>query len=361
MKLKELKSAQRKKLLFHFLVVTIIGTLFLSFAASTLYKDKKAEDRYWDAYLETADATHAQVEQLSANATSVTVGTYVENLKELSLKSNNFQVTFLAWFRWEDSPDLDIMNHFRIYKGMINKMQVVKDYHEGSTNYQLVRCDATVSKNYWTLRFPLETHQLRFYLELDFPIEQAVLVADRENSGYNKNLSISGYKLMRYDNAITTMQYENTRNDPELTKPVATSEFVTAIEINRSSWGLYTKCFIALVGTITWVLITLFLSSYHHVDPLAMIPAALFGTVSNIMVGANLLPDALEIGLLEYVNIWGILTILAGAISLININRIRNKYDDHAFAGLFGRVMFYTILFFAVAGNLILPISAYVF
>ncbi|MEA5004760.1 MAG: hypothetical protein VB081_14830, partial [Christensenella sp.] len=96
-------------------------------------------------------------------------------------------------------------------------------------------------------------------------------------------------------------------------------------------------------------------------DPLSMIPAALFGTVANIMVGANLLPDALQAGLLEYVNVWGIMMILMGAMAIININRIRKKYEDRDFSKHYGRVLFYTILILVLAGNLLMPICAYIF
>lgn len=65
---------------------------------------------------------------------------------------------------------------------------------------------------------------------------------------------------------------------------------MTQLEINRSGLGLYAKCFIALFGTSLWVFITMFLCTYHRADPLSMIPAALFGTVSNIMVGTILSP-----------------------------------------------------------------------
>ena len=131
------------------------------------------------------------------------------------------------------------------------------------------------------------------------------------------------------------------------------------MEINRSSLGLYAKCFVALFGTSLWVFITMLLCTYHRVDPLSMIPAALFGTVSNIMVGANMLPDSLEIGLLEYVNAWGILTIIAGALTIININRIRTKYNDNEFAALFGRIMSFTLMFIVVLGHILMPVSAY--
>ena len=63
-------------------------------------------------------------------------------------------------------------------------------------------------------------------------------------------------------------------------------------------------------------------------------------------------------GLLEFVNLWGVMTILSVAVVIININRIRNKYEDKEFASFYGRIMFYTILILVVAGHIALPLSA---
>ncbi|MEG0214983.1 MAG: hypothetical protein RR685_02415 [Hungatella sp.] len=358
---KNMEDWKKKKILYIWGAVVLIGVMFLAYGTYVLSKDRMNEDYYWDHILYEDPAVVTKVEGLSTEAVPVTVGTYIENLKELSLKSNYYRVVFLAWFKWDGSEDLDMKNNFRIYKGYMNKMEVVKDYHENGQNYQLVRCDVSVTKNYWTRRFPLDSQQLKMYLESSYPVTKMVFLPDTENSKLNTNLNISGYGVRRYTNGVINFQYDGTHGDPELTEAVYTSEFVTALEINRDSWGTYVKCFIALLGTTIWVLITLFINTYHRIDPLGMLPAALFGTVSNIMVGANLLPDALEIGLLEYVNFWGIFTILAVAFSVININRIRNKYEDKEFAGAFGRLMFWTILILILAGHILLPISAYMF
>ena len=71
-----------------------------------------------------------------------------------------------------------------------------------------------------------------------------------------------------------------------------------------------------------------------------------------------MLPDVLQMGLLEFVNLWGVMTILSVAVVIININRIRNKYEDKEFASFYGRIMFYTILILVVAGHIALPLSA---
>ena len=350
---------QRKRLLLSVFAILIIAVSFLSFTLHQLYTDKNSEEGYWYSSMQTPEATQKRVTELSGNTTEVTVGTYVENLKEISLKNSNYRMEFLVWFRWEGDKVQDMSNNFRIYKGTVNKKELIRDYHENGVHYQQVRCDATVSKNYWTQRFPLESHQLRLYIEANTTVADVLFVADKEHSGVNPSMSISGYNLERTDVGVFNVEYSNTQSDPAIKKAPVHSELVTAMEINRSSWGLYVKCFTALVGTITWVLITLFLNTYHRVDPLGMIPGALFGTVSNIMVGANLLPDALEFGLLEFVNIWGIMTILAVAFSIINVNRIRNKYEDKKFASFYGKVMFYLILVLTVSGNILLPVTAY--
>lgn len=361
MKLRELEAAHRRRLAACFLFVVITGVVFLSYAVITLFQDKMAEDDYWEDSFTESDGLKQEVADRSQNAVQVQTGTYIENLKEVSLKTSSFRLVMLIWFKWEGDESLDMAYNFKVYKGTINKMETVKDYHNGNENYQLVRADISVTKNYWTKRFPLESHQLRTYLESNYPVEKVVLRADTENSGYNANLSVAGYSLRRYGTGVCSIKYDNNHDDPEIKGSIITDEFMTAIEINRSDWGLYVKCFIALFGTSTWVLIVLFLNTYHRVDPLSMIPAALFGTVSNIMVGANLLPDALEVGLLEYVNMWGIFTILAVTISVININRIRNKFEDRDFAKFFGRVMFYSIIALTLIGHILMPVVSYMF
>ena len=76
------------------------------------------------------------------------------------------------------------------------------------------------------------------------------------------------------------------------------SELVSALELNRSSFGVYWKCTISLIGTTIWMFLILFVNAHHTVDPLGLIPPILVGAISNVIVGTNLLPDALQTGLI---------------------------------------------------------------
>ena len=359
-KFKNLHHWQKKKLVFWFLFTVIFAVSYLGFTGYSLYTDKAAEEYYWQSRLQD-DADNAKaIIPLSKDATVVTAGTYINSIKEINIKNNYFRLTFDCWFRWEGAPDLDMANHFDIYNGTINTMYTIDDFADGDTHYQRVHVDATISQNYWTTRFPLESYQLRIYLESLYDVSEIVFLPDTEHSSVNDNLSFSGYNLERHAVSLYTTKYDNNMNDPEYQSPY-NQELVTSIEINRDGIGLYFKCFVALVGTLTWVFITLFICTYHKVDPIGMIPGALFGTVTNIMVGANLLPDSLRLGLLEYVNLAGVAIIILAAISVINVNRIRAKHQNMAFAKLYGRMMLYLLLTFTIIGIFWFPLMAYKF
>ena len=351
---------QKRTLIFTFILYVVAGSLFMIYCGMMLYNDRLHARDSWDDYLSDAPEQAAVAAGRAKNATQVTVGTYVENLREINLKSSFYRVEFEMWFMWEGDPGLDLANNFRVYKGIVNSKHILREFHEDGKNYQLVSVDASVSKRFVTRRFPLESHQLRFYVEANYPIEDVVFVADKENSGLNRNITLTGYDFARHNVGTVSFLYDTTHGYPGITDRIMSSEIVTAMEINRASYGLFFKCFIALAGTLLWALIALFICIYHHVDPLGMLPGALFGAVGNIMVGASLLPDALETGLLEYVNIWGILIIMGVTIAIININRLRkNQNEGKEFVHFYGRSMFYTVLTFTIIGMFLFPLISY--
>ncbi len=360
MKLQDMDKEQKKKLFVTFFCYLLVGFSLLTYFSLSLYNEKIHADDDWEYDLHDPPEQAALADELSVNAQRISVGTYIENLRELNIKSSYFRVEFMVWFNWTGDEDLNPAGNFRVYKGLINKNVLMEESHEDGRHYQLVSVDASISKNFDTKRFPLESHQLRIYVESTDPIQEVRFIPDTENSGINRSISLSGYEFTRNDVGAVSYLYDSTHGNPDVKEREMTSEIVTAFEINRASMGLYFKCFIALVGTITWVLIALVICTYHHVDPLGMLPGALFGTVGNIMIGASLLPDALELGLLEYVNLWGILMILGVTIAIININQSRKKNQQNQdYANIFGTVLFFTMLFFALAGNIIMPLVAY--
>jgi hypothetical protein len=94
---------------------------------------------------------------------------------------------------------------------------------------------------------------------------------------------------------------------------------------------------------------------------MVMIPVALFSVIANISVGESMLPDSLDLGLLEFVNIWGEFTIIAAAIIVIGVNFFRNRCRDTHFARLYGKLMLFELLLITVIGHIAMAVAAYQF
>lgn len=354
------KRWQMKKLLIWFIAVVTLGGGYICYATHSLYSDKTAEKRYWNRAMEEVDEELGtnDLSQIYPNATQVYTGTYLESIREINMQGSCFRVITSVWFRWKGDNSLDMIHNFHVYNGSINSLSVVKDEVVDGWHYQRARADITVNKDFRTVRFPMESHQLRYYIEPDHSADRVVLMEDGDNSAINGNISVPGFYVVRNDCAVRAVAYDTSYGEPNAENDV-TSEFMSQVELNRTGLGLYAKCFIALFVTSLWVFITMLLCTFHRVDPLSMIPAALFGTVVNIMVGASLMPYSTNVGLLEYVNVWGILTIIAGALTIININRIRSKYNDNNFAMLFGRITSFTLMLIVILGHILMPLSAH--
>ena len=227
-------------------------------------------------------------------------------------------------------------------------------------NYQLVDFDVTISKNFWTKRFPLESHQLRMYIISDYQIGDVVFKNDSANSQVSKTFSINGFQLRRSATGDVFFETNTNYGQPGIKDTAILSEHVTQLEIVRQGLGLYLICFISLFATVFWALLSLFMCTYHRVDPIGMIPGALFGAVANVMIGVNRIPTV-QAGLLLDVNIFGIATILVCAMAIIGINRIRSYHKDRAYAAYIGIKLFRIITIITVIGNIAMPLAAYMF
>lgn len=364
---RHIEGWQKRRLFGSLAAVILVFGVFLAVTCHQLYQDKIAEDDYWNTYLcEVNPEMQAEVEARSVDATQVETAIYLEQVRSVDVKNSQFEVVLSVAYRWEGNPELDFSSNETIhfYKGSIKSHALQMDERTGSTNYQLIRYDVVINKQYWTPRFPLESHQLRVYLEPSDTVRDLVLVPVVDECSVNRSLGITGYTMTRFDIAQTIIEYDNPMLNPaydsyERGSDTCKTEIMTQFEINRDGFGLYLKCFIALYGTATWILLCMYICTFRRVDPIGMVGAAFFGAVSNIMVGANLVPDALQMGLLEYGNLFGIAIIIAGTAVVITINTIRREKGNEGFAQFYGRIMLIAFIIIVVGGNIALPLSAY--
>lgn len=359
---RSLQKWQKTRLLVSVVCIIAICTAYIGGVCFAMIHDNQTMRREWEGQLKVSQQVQEDQEYRSAMATEVVCGTYLDYFDSISLRDGNFRAVLLVWFRWNGQTDLNMKDHFRFFSGRINSMQTLADMHlPDGVNYQQVRVDVTISHSFTDKSFPLDSHQLELFLESDLPLEQVRLRADKQHSGMNDAVEIAGYDVDGFHVEDYGYVYNSTHNNPLAQEAEMASEVVTVVTLTRNELGVYFKCFIVLFGTTLWVFIALFVCVNHRIYMLDLIPAALFGAVGNVMVGANALPDSLGFGLLEYVNLWGIMTTIAVTLCIVSINRIRSVYEDVAFAHYYGKRVFWLLLLFVLAGHIIMPLCAYFF
>ncbi|WP_294466317.1 hypothetical protein [uncultured Anaerofustis sp.] len=147
-KLSNLDKWKKKYLLVSVVLIFLLSAVFLIEAGVHLINDKNAEEGYWQSTGKIDPKVEAFADDISKKAAKVTTGQYIETVKEFSIRDSKYRYTMMVWFKWNGNNDLDMANHFRIYQGTINNKEMVKDYHKGNLNYQSLRVDVTVSKDF---------------------------------------------------------------------------------------------------------------------------------------------------------------------------------------------------------------------
>ena len=368
---KDMSRWQHKRMVLSLVLVIGLGLAFLAGACAHVYTANQASEKSWDDYMgqETRAQNQQRYDELAASgrmddATHVRCAVYLSQVHSIDMANSSYQVSVIAGYRWtgEASYDFSHPGTVTFYRGVVNQTSVMDESHEGGTNYQLVKYVVTITKDYDTTCFPLGKHLMRIILEPGQGVDKLVFEPDADASGANRDLDVSGFNLTNY--GVTRVVYEF---DHDLLNPSTDSfgdeknyktEVMAAFTMERADVGMYFECFIALFGTLAWIILCLYICTYRRIDPLTMISAAFFGAVSNVLAGAAKVPLSLSFGLLIYGNLFGIALIIAGTAIVISINTLRKDIGSRAFAHYYGRLMMKVFIVMAVVGNIALPLCA---
>lgn len=89
---------------------------------------------------------------------TVSIGTYIDRIVNLSIRESSWESDLYIWFRWKGDPKLDPGGSFQIIDGEISSKEMLDDYHVADrTNYQRYRVKAQFTKFFDIGRFPPRT------------------------------------------------------------------------------------------------------------------------------------------------------------------------------------------------------------
>ncbi len=162
---------------------------------------------------------HAGEAAAESKLTPVTVGMYVNQISDLSLKDSRFTVDFFIWFRWAGDK-LKPHETFDLCNGKIDSKQVVQattGSQPDGKNYACLRVFGTINR-YWDVRrFPLDNHTLTIDVE-DNASEDHILqyVADRDNSALDTAVQIPGWAIGKQKADARAHTYKSNYGDLSL-------------------------------------------------------------------------------------------------------------------------------------------------
>lgn len=347
------------------LAILVLYSLVTFYSASTMYNNRIQSQINHAARMNptAAEAGRTPPDPLPEGGgyTTVKVGTYLDDVDSLSIRDSFWTTNFYVWFSWTGDKNLDPGGKVSLVDGMINKKELLEDYHDNSgVNYQRYKISAKVIKFFDTTRVPIENQMLNIYLEDGARDGTKLRYEADPSANRSSRVSIPGYRIIGNGNVIKTHTYKSSYGDPRVAENTQRvfSQYIYALEINRIDFGLYVKLFLSLFAALLLTLSSFFIKP-SDIGPRFSLPTgAYFGAVANSYVVNSILPSSGSFGLVDHIAGIGLFTIfLSIALSLAS-HYLYVRKDEKDLSTVLDRAMFIVVGFSCLFANIIIPLCA---
>lgn len=144
---------------------------------------------------------------------TVRVGAYVNQIRDVELKSQSFSADIYLWFKWKN-PDLnpdktfEIMNAFDPNSSVMSKTYSERTELSSGDFYQVIRYQGRFSSDISLRNYPFDRQRIEIVLEdSTFTTADLVYISDREPITTNSELSLPGYQISYPTLSITEQLY----------------------------------------------------------------------------------------------------------------------------------------------------------
>ncbi len=287
----------------------------------------------------------------STQADTVRIGAYVNDIFDVNLSENRFSAQFWVWFNYKNK-ELTPLETLEIPNA--KELEISNPFTEEKNGIQWTgkRINAVLKKEWDISRFPFDVQKMTIELEeSNLDIKSMVFVADVDNTKLDPKLSLSNWKIERFEMISGSKQYNTTYGDPELTQGSAYAHAELNIYIKRNALGLFFSLFTGMYVAffISWLV---FFIEPQYVDPrFGLSVGGLFASVGNKYIVDSILPQSTTFTLVDKLHIltfsFLLLCIVMSVISL----RLWHKGKPQESAQ-FDRWAWKIILFLYSAANL---------
>jgi hypothetical protein len=250
-----------------------------------------------------------------AGPVEVSVGIYLNQVRELSLRDSQFVADFWVWFRWKKGAAVDPLATFEIVGGDIQSRvnEGREDLPGGEWSYATARIVARVVQVLDVSQFPQDRHRLVIAIEdgehEDFELTYA---ADSANSRIDPNVHVPGFQVANFETVIAQHAYKTNYGDVTLPTNSESkySRFEFALNIERPGFGYTLKLVWGMWLSAIVALLALFIKPIN-VDPrFGLGVGAIFAAMANQYLVSSALPDSATVTSADIVGMATIVVIL---------------------------------------------------
>ena len=169
----------------------------------------------------------------------VNVGAYVNQIRDVDLKSQSFSVDIYVWFKWTN-PNLSPDKTFEFMNTFDPSSSVVKETYEKSYQlasgeyYQVIRYQGRFSSNISLRSYPFDNQKLEIIFEDNALTTNNLLYTVKTGDvTVNQDLALPGYKLSAPNIKILGQQYPTDFGSPVAGNKDKYSRVVISFEITR--------------------------------------------------------------------------------------------------------------------------------
>ncbi len=259
------------------------------------------------------------------------VGVYVASLRDLDLAEKKFSSDFYLWSvcptkELQPLKSMKVLNvqDFRRFKAAYDSTLERKDlskwfYPQQKVYWSGRKIRATLYQSLNVSNFPFDRHTLTISLEdTTKNSTQFVYTPDFENSGYQSNLDLDGWKITSFKIAEQKIPYTTTFGNPDLVSPQgSSSRLVVSIEIARVKIFSFVKLTIGVYIAFAVAMLSFFYDSDNTslASPRrAIYMGALFATLLNMRVQESVLGRTEDLTLVDQIHIATILYVFGTGI-----------------------------------------------
>ncbi len=292
----------------------------------------------------------------------VTVGMYMDNIDNFSIRDSSWSAVFLVWFRWTGDKALDPGKNFQLVGARIDRKELLEEVHGAdNTHYQRYRVAAKFTKFFNTTRVPLDDHMLNIQMEDGArDVTQIRYVADTQSS-VSSRARVPGYRILGQQSVVKGHTYKSAYGDPRVKEGAhkTFSEFNMGISVKRADMGLYFKIFIGLFAGMLLTFTSFALRASESSARVSMPVGSYFGAVANSYLVGSMLPSSGQFGLVEYVSFLGLFTIFTCLAASVVSMYIWSVKGNKELSRAFDLATISTIGLFYLAINIALPVCAF--